>query len=559
MMPPNDLELLEEYLERGSEEAFATLVHRHLDLVYSAALRQVAAPQFAEEIAQSVFIDLAKNGARLAQRKSETLAAWLFQVTRRTAVDHVRRESRRQLREQLAAELNVMDQHPSIWSRIEPLLDEAMETLDSSERSAILLRFFENKTLREVGETLGTSEDAAQKRVSRAVESLRGFFSKHGVAVGASGLAAALSVNAVQGAPLGLGTAISTAASGAALHGLHLGGTTQLIAMTTMQKILITVVVTAGLGAALYQRQRATHWQEQALALQQQQAALTEQVHQSQRERDETASHLSAMREENDELRRSTAELPKLRAEVGRLRQSSHELAQLKASAAITGNDPDFESAYKTWAARASRLRQRLDQSAGQRIPELQFLTEKSWFDAVKAMNQLETDEDYRKAFSNARNIAKGEFGRLLQKALRGYTDANGGQLPQDLAQLRPFFEQPVDDSVLQRYTLLQTGKLSESDGYLVGENAPLVDEENDATFQFSLNGTSSHSGNRGEDAVRDSVMQYAAAHGDLLPTDPAQLEPYLKPGLDPAKIREVLAKIPTGVTTLQELKAALH
>src|SRR5256885_13445911 len=96
----NDLELLREYARERSEEAFAALVQRHLDLVYSAALRQVRAPQLAEEVAQSVFIDLSRNASRL--KPGTVLTGWLYQVTRRTAIDVVRRESRRQSREQLA-------------------------------------------------------------------------------------------------------------------------------------------------------------------------------------------------------------------------------------------------------------------------------------------------------------------------------------------------------------------------------------------------------------------------------------------------------------------------
>src|SRR5204863_3821170 len=146
--------------------------------------------------------------------KADTvLSAWLYQVSRRTAVDVVRRESRRQLREELAMELADMNAQPSIWTQIEPFLEEAMESLDPAERTAILLRFFENRNLREVGQSLGTSEDAAQKRVSRAVERLREFLSHRGVSVGASGLALALSANAVQSAPLGLATAISISAA----------------------------------------------------------------------------------------------------------------------------------------------------------------------------------------------------------------------------------------------------------------------------------------------------------------------------------------------------------
>src|SRR5205807_10349377 len=142
-MTANDLELLEQYAAGDSEAAFAELVHRHLDLVYSAALRQVRSPQLAEEVAQSVFTDLSRNAGRL--KPDTVLTAWLYQVARRSAVDVVRRESRRQLREQLAVELADMNAQPSLWNQIEPMLEEAMESLEPAERSAILLRFFENR------------------------------------------------------------------------------------------------------------------------------------------------------------------------------------------------------------------------------------------------------------------------------------------------------------------------------------------------------------------------------------------------------------------------------
>src|SRR5438445_5081009 len=108
-MPASDLDLLEQYARLNSEEAFAALVHRHLDLVYSAALRQVRSRQLAEEVAQSVFTDLSRNARRL--KPDTILTAWLYQVTRRTAVDVIRRESRRQLREQIATEMNAMNSH----------------------------------------------------------------------------------------------------------------------------------------------------------------------------------------------------------------------------------------------------------------------------------------------------------------------------------------------------------------------------------------------------------------------------------------------------------------
>src|SRR6266850_260272 len=178
-MSNTDLQLLQRYTRDRVEDAFAQIVRRHVDLVHSAALRQVRSPQLAEEVAQSAFTDLARNAHRLAP--DTILSAWLYQVTRRTAIDVVRREARRQLHEQIATEMNALNAAASDWTHIEPLLDEAMHALDETDRTAVLLRYFENKSLRDVGQTLGMSDDAAQKRVSRAVERLREFFAKRGV------------------------------------------------------------------------------------------------------------------------------------------------------------------------------------------------------------------------------------------------------------------------------------------------------------------------------------------------------------------------------------------
>ncbi|HKS36927.1 MAG TPA: sigma-70 family RNA polymerase sigma factor [Verrucomicrobiae bacterium] len=158
-MSDTDLQLLARYVRQHAEDAFAEIVRRHLDLVYSAALRQLRSQQLAEEVAQSAFTDLARSAHRLAP--DTILAAWLYQVTRRTATDVVRREARRQLREQIATEMNTLNATTADWTHIEPLLDEAMDALDETDRTAVLLRYFENKSLREVGHTLGTSEDAA--------------------------------------------------------------------------------------------------------------------------------------------------------------------------------------------------------------------------------------------------------------------------------------------------------------------------------------------------------------------------------------------------------------
>jgi RNA polymerase sigma factor (sigma-70 family) len=252
----SDLDLLGRFAREKSQNAFTALVQRHVNLVYSAALRQVRSPQLAEEVAQSVFADLALNAGTLAGggdiSSPKTLTPWLYAVTRRTAIDMIRKESRRQLREQIAVEMNDMNATSADWTQIEPLLDDAMAALDETDRSAVLLRYFENKSLREVGEALGTNEDAAQKRVSRAVERLREFFSKRNITMGASGLTILISANAVQSAPIGLAATISATAllAGTAVHTSTVIAATKAIAMTTLLHCKKTVI-TAALAAAV--------------------------------------------------------------------------------------------------------------------------------------------------------------------------------------------------------------------------------------------------------------------------------------------------------------------
>jgi RNA polymerase sigma factor (sigma-70 family) len=349
-MSDTDLELLARYARHHAEDAFAEIVRRHLDLVHSAALRQVRSPQLAEEVAQSTFIKLARQAQQLA---SDTiLTAWLYQVTRREAIDVVRREARRQLREQIATEMNAMNATAADWTHIEPLLDEAMHALDETDRAAVLLRYFENKSLREVGATLGTSDDAAQKRVSRAVERLREFFAKRGVTVGASGLIVAISANAIQAAPVGLGVAISTAA---ALAGPAIAATTtavKAIAMTTMQKLLVaTIVVASMMTPVLLQRRAQTKLAMQARALRRQADRLAELQQENE--------HLANLAQANSSRSLPSSqfnELLRLRGQVGRLNRDVQDLTQLKAAGSATESSVLAET-KKVWSERADQLK----------------------------------------------------------------------------------------------------------------------------------------------------------------------------------------------------------
>lgn len=286
-MSETDLELLNRYARDHAEDAFTEIVRRHLDLVHSAAFRQVRSLELAEEVAQSAFTDLARNARRLAP--DTVLTAWLYQVTRRTAIDVVRREARRQLREQIVTEMNAINATANDWTHIEPLLDEAMHALDETDRAAVLLRYFENKSLREVGQALGASDDAAQKRVSRAVERLREFFTKHGVTIGASGLVVAISANAVQAAPAGLAFTISTAAAlaGSIIATTPTATAAKAIAMTTLQKSLIIAIVAASVATPLVIQHRAR------LKLREENQSLRRQIAQLQTDNDNLSGRIT--------------------------------------------------------------------------------------------------------------------------------------------------------------------------------------------------------------------------------------------------------------------------
>src|SRR5438552_8628150 len=213
----NDWELLQAYALDHSERAFDQLVERYLDLVYSAAMRQVRDAHLAEEVCQAVFVILARKAAKLP--RAVVLAGWLFRTSRFVAARAVRTEERRRGHEREAAEMQIDTGSEPRWSEVESLLDEAITVLPKKDRDAVLLRYFQRRSLREVGKELGTSEDGARKRVDRAVGKLRGFFAGKGLTLSAAFLVSGLSDKAIQAAPGGLAAAVNAVghSSGAAL------------------------------------------------------------------------------------------------------------------------------------------------------------------------------------------------------------------------------------------------------------------------------------------------------------------------------------------------------
>ena len=328
---------MRDYAERQSEAAFAAIVRRYVDLVYSAALRLSCDADTAKDVTQGVFVALAQNAQQLADRPA--LAGWLHTTARNLSAKTIRSDARRRVREQEAVGMNrLLSANPDAsWEHIAPHLDEALGELSEPDRDAVLLRYFKNHDLRTVGATLGISDDAAQKRVSRAVERLREFFSKRGVTVGASGLAVVISSNAVQAAPVGLALTISTAAvlTGTTLATTATVTATKAIAMTALQKTIVTATIAALAGVGIYEARQASQLREQVQTLQQQQALSPAQIQQSQNERDDATNRLATLAEELAKSNSNSLELLRLRGEVGVLRQQTKD-AEEKLAAALS-------------------------------------------------------------------------------------------------------------------------------------------------------------------------------------------------------------------------------
>ncbi len=231
MPEADDHQLLAAFVQDGSEPAFAALVARHVNLVYSAALRFTGNPAHAEEITQAVFITLARKARHL--RRGMVLGGWLYQAARLTAANFMKREMRRQRREQEAyMQSTLNDSDPATWQQLAPLLDEAMGRLGEADRNAVVLRFFENRSATEVAAALNTTEGAAYKRVNRALEKLRKVFAGRGVTLTAVAIAGAVAANSVHAAPV-------TLAKSAAAAALAKGAAASFSAATLTKTVLI--------------------------------------------------------------------------------------------------------------------------------------------------------------------------------------------------------------------------------------------------------------------------------------------------------------------------------
>jgi RNA polymerase sigma factor (sigma-70 family) len=240
-----DAELLGRLARDRSREAFEQIVRRHIDLVYSAALRRVRDPHLAQDVTQAVFLMLWQRPQSL--RRGTHLIGWLYQSTKYAAANALRMQRRRKLHEAAAGALPRSEPRmDSLWNDLEPVLDDALDRLSRSDRELILLRYFRGHSVREVAETIGIAENTAAKRISRAIGRLRASLAERGVGAEVSALTAALSSHAIHATPAALLHAVSTAgAASSALPAAGIAKGAYIMIATQKAKLIAAVIVAA--------------------------------------------------------------------------------------------------------------------------------------------------------------------------------------------------------------------------------------------------------------------------------------------------------------------------
>lgn len=334
-MEASDQELLRAFVRERSEDAFRQLVNRHLNLVFATARRILGDPQLAEEVAQGVFLLLARKAGEIGNQ--QPLAGWLYHTARHQALNASRAEGRRRQREQAAAAMQTDATTPEPeWIAAE--LEGAMEELATEDRDTLVLRFLDGRQLREVGVELGISEEAARKRVSRALDRLRGIFGKRGVALSTGLLATALAGQAGAAAPVGLGaTIVASALTGLTAASATAIATTQ---TTTIMNLLNLKTAAAIVGAAAVTGATTYLVQERETERLRADYQTLNETHGNLAEEQREALSLVQLRDEQiAALKRDVADLPRLRGEVDRLNRELAQLVKVSADNARLGKE----------------------------------------------------------------------------------------------------------------------------------------------------------------------------------------------------------------------------
>jgi RNA polymerase sigma factor (sigma-70 family) len=427
--PDDSATLLCEYARHGSDAAFAELVRRHINMVYTTALRRARGDSaMAEDIAQRVFVDLAARARSLPA--NVILAGWLYRHTSFVAATFLRSEHRRRVRERASMELRDHDE-PTDWSAVAPVLEEAMESLPARDRDALVLRFLDQQPLAQVGASLGISEDAARMRVDRALDRLRALLARRGARSTVAALALALGQHATLSAPHGLAASIAAhAISGAAVAATFASAGSTATAgfmgtMTTKFTLSAAALITAGaVTTAIVESNARKSIEDQLTTVRMDLNAATDLANAA-------GARATASEADAAEWRTQRAEIMELRDKAARLRELQQELDRLRTE------NKDME------AARADVVTRKPDSNAEDAAAEFERQVVQGL--ALARMNYL---KDWMLAFIN---FAQEE---------------GGGVIPTSFTEAAKFFPKDPSDpaSVLDpnRFEIVYDGSLSE-------------------------------------------------------------------------------------------------
>jgi hypothetical protein len=327
----------------------------------------------------------------------------------------------------------------------------------------------------------------------------------------------ALSANAVQTAPFGLGTAISAAAllTGTAAQTANAVASTTTLSMTILQKTVLTATLAIVTGAGIYEARQASALRSQNKIFQQLQASLGDEITHLQRERDDAKGQLAILADEIHQLKGNSSELLKLRGKVTLLQHAAA--------------DPS-EMAARDLVARVNKLKQRLEQSPNAGIPELQLLSEQDWLTASRGWD-LDSENGFRNALSGLRGLGEQKFANLTQGALAKFSKATAQQFPTELSQLQPYFDSPMDDAILRRWEIIPAGATLPG----IGNAGPFVTQKAPVDDLLDRRWAAGSFGSACTDFLHTEIeatmlpvyKAYAAANGGVYSSDPDAYLPY--------------------------------
>ncbi|MDQ8202241.1 sigma-70 family RNA polymerase sigma factor [Pelagicoccus sp. SDUM812003] len=423
-----DSELLRRYREDGSRDAFAEIVNRHIDLVYSVASRQLGEfAHLAGDVCQLVFLNLARKAQHL--KPQVVLSGWLYRSVLLAAKDARRKEIRRRQRERTAMfQEEAIERPHENWEQARPLIDAAICDLSQSDQAAIALRFFDEKSHAEIGQRLGISEDAARMRVKRALEKLHHHLARKGIKSSGAALGLVIAGQASMAAPSGLSAAIvqhSLTELCVASSASTVNAVINFMNTTKAASVSLSIASVIAAGTLVY--------------FSSQFAAANE--------------NLSHARLEFDRYQNLLAEARSLRAELAQA--GEREISPVSPASpplSIHGfTEEEFEVELEAWVERADHLAEYVARNQRYHIPELDDADVALWMDSVKE-GPLQTEADYRKALSRLREMAKQESTKQLTIAVRSYLEDHDNRLPRSIAELAAVTDLELDPAILARY-----------------------------------------------------------------------------------------------------------